>query len=186
MNVVRIAITILLTLASTYSYASKSRDDREIEMADQAIFWSLAASASPLGQLECSRTQVACSDDRAELALALLAAKSSPRSISVLANLLRYRIDAGLAEDFTCFVLARRPSTKYLSRLSASKLRQSCEIEVKQAVEKNPQLLNGVAVNSICTSEDAINTKRIELLVALSKGKTCEPDLRPRTSAADR
>jgi hypothetical protein len=169
-----IAALLMLLASSRLAIAAEPREGREISMAQSAIFWSLVTSASPVGRLDCSRTPAACSEDRAELGLALLAGKTTSQGISTLVELLRYRMDAGLAEGYTCHILAKKKVVAtYLSNLQSASIRKTCKKEVEDAASQNPTFLKDVEVDSICAKEDEINIKRNQLLAALTKGKQC-------------
>lgn len=173
---------LLLALAlvlspSLKSVAASGREMREVAMAESAIFWSLLASASSAGRTACSLNQFACSDDRAELGLSLLGAKSSPVATEALTGLLRYRIDGGLSEDFTCYVLKKKDTAKSsLLRLKSEALRERCEQEVASHAAQQPELFRDVNVGLICASTADLDAKRRSLIALLAKGKQCAID----------
>ncbi len=154
--------------------AFESREERELAMAEDAIFWSRVASASSFVREACSRNSFACSDDRAELGLALLAAKSSSAAIDALTGLLRYRIDGGLSEDFTCYILKKKKAAqKSLVRLKPESLYEKCVSEVALRAAQQPNVLRGVGASEICTSTADLDAKRRALIAQLTNGKQC-------------
>jgi hypothetical protein len=169
------AAALLLAFASTLSMADdESREVREIKMADDAVFWALVTSASEEGRDACSRNALACSDDRAELGLTVLAGKESPKSLKAFTSMVRYTLDAGLSEDFTCYALDKgRSMSRQLVDIKPSDLRADCEQRFKNAEAASPRLLRGVDVNSICSTEARIRQKISALADALNRGETC-------------
>ena len=170
-------VALLLAVLSTFAMAEdESRETREIKMADDAVFWALVASVSEEGRVACSQNALACSDDRAELGLALLGGKKSPKSLKAFASMLKYRLDAGLSEDFTCYALDKGPNmSRELSRTRPNELRTDCEQKFKKAEASSPKLLSGVDVNSICSTEIRVREISAVLADGLNHSKRCAP-----------
>jgi len=171
----RKAIAFLLILISTFAIADdETREMREIKMADDAVFWSLIVAVSKEGRITCSQNALACSDDRGELGLALLGGKKSPESIKAFTSMLRYKLDAGLAEDFTCYALGKgRSISQALAGNQPNELRAECEQKFKKAKATNPSLLRGVDMNSICSTEASIRETSNTLADDVKHGKVC-------------
>lgn len=169
------ATALLLVLASAFAMADDgSREMREIKMADDAVFWALVASVSEEGRVACSQNALACSGDRGELGLALLGGKKSPESLKAFASMLRYRLDASLSEDFTCYVLGKgHGMSRELIGIKPSELRADCEKKFKTAEAASPSLLRGVDVNSICSTEARILEVSSTLANGVKRGKRC-------------
>lgn len=169
------ATALLLALASAFAMADdEPREMREIKMADDAVFWALVASVSEEGRVACSKNALACSGDRGELGLALLGGKKSPESLKAFASMLRYRLDAGLSEDFTCYALGKgRSMSRELIGIKPSELRADCEQKFKKAEAASPSLLRGVDVNSICSTEARIREISSTLADGVKHGKRC-------------
>lgn len=171
------ATALLLALVSALAMADdETREMREIKMADDAVFWALVASVSEEGRVACSQNALACSGDRGELGLALLGGKKSSESLKAFASMLRYRLDAGLSEDFTCYALGKgRSMSRELIGIKPSELRADCEQKFKKAEAASPSLLRGVDVNSICSTEARIREISSALADGVKHGKRCAP-----------
>lgn len=171
---VQIVATLVLTSLPFCSFAASGREKREIEMAENAIFWSLVVAGSQAGQTACSEDAHACSEDRADLALALLSSKTSPEAVQAFAALLRYPMDAGLSENYSCYVLLKKdPAIKFFLRLKPAAMREKCEHEVLNAARQQPGLLRDVTSGAFCTRAADIEAKRMELIAQLAKHKRC-------------
>jgi len=156
---------------------SDSRIERERRAAEHGIFWALVASVSPKGREACAASSFACSDDRAELGLALLDARSVRSGLRGFAAILRYRIDAGLSEDYTCYVLAKgRKMISPLASLNPKELVAQCKGEVSRAAGSNREAFGGVTAEMICSSEAIIAEESKSFIAAIRKGKTCSPE----------
>jgi hypothetical protein len=80
-------------------------------MADQAILSSLVVSHSPEGQKLCKQNKLACvGPAREEVALALIGARHTKSSRKALLQILAYRLDGAVGEDFNCYVLNSAPT----------------------------------------------------------------------------
>jgi Immunity protein 57 len=171
------ATALLLALVSALAMADdEPREAREIKMADDAVFWAQVASVSEEGRVACSQNALACSDDRGELGLALLGGKNAPASLKAFASMLRYRLDAGLSEDFTCYALDKGRSVfRELIGIKPSELRADCEQKFKKAEAASPTLLRGVDVDSICSTEARIRELSSTLADGVKHGKRCAP-----------
>ena len=87
-----IVLACLLGFVSHSAYAEeKTRDQRENEMAESAIFWALVSKDT-------------ADDIQAELGLIIIGVKKSTDALKRLVELMRYRMDAGLSEDYVCYV----------------------------------------------------------------------------------
>lgn len=159
---------------TSHVFAANGREEREILMAEDAIFWSLLASASERSRNECSKNFFACSDDRADLGLSLLGQKKSPQAIAALTALVRYRLDGGISSSFTCFVMLKKNAAqKSLIEMKPAALRRRCESEWLRATVNHPALTNDVATTAVCSSASEIELKRRELIRKLRRGITC-------------
>ncbi|WP_338523646.1 Imm57 family immunity protein [Pseudomonas batumici] len=171
------AVTLLLTFFSAFAMAeNESREMREIKMADDAVFWALVASVSEEGRIACSQNALACSGDRAELGLALLGGRKSPESLKAFASMLKYKLDAGLSEDFMCYALGKGHNmSRELTRIKPDELRSDCEQKLKKAEAASPSLLRGVDVNSICSTDVSIREISGALADGVKHSKRCSP-----------
>lgn len=95
--------------------------------------------------------------------------------MQALAGFLRYELDAGPAEDYTCRVLEKGARIKpFLNRLDTRKLRADCEAELTALVTKNPKLFSGIDAQGICAPETKIEQKKKDLLKAIGAKRKCE------------
>lgn len=165
---------VVFSLMVTNCHASESRDEREIKLAESAIFWGLVSAKGEEGRKACAESPLACSDDRAELGLALLAAKVSPASLVAFVEVLRYRIDGALSEDFTCYALKKgRKIRTSIQEVNAEFLAVRCRDELSDAVKENPMLLSGVDPEAVCSSPVDIESRVRELSAAIRSGRKC-------------
>src|SRR5690242_14531731 len=101
-------LLLLFASAGTPCSAQRSstREAREVQTAHAAVVASMVVARSPKGRYRCTQDPLACvGPNKAELGLALLGARVSRTSLSGLAELSKYQLDAGLAEDYQCYVL---------------------------------------------------------------------------------
>lgn len=168
---------ILMLMLSSYSLdavSASDRDKREIAMAEDAIFWSLVASSGERNRNECAKNLFACSDDRADLGLALLGSKLSIEANEALIFLIRYRLDGGIASNFICFVLSKKSiGKKILVRVKPSALRERCVAKRAKIIGDHPDLMSDVDRNAICAEAEEIDAKRNQLLAYINKGEAC-------------
>jgi hypothetical protein len=90
-------------------------------LADKAILWALISASTKEGRKACSLSYFACKAAEAELGLAYMAANDNKEFLTSLSNIMRYKIDAGLSESYTCYLLSKgkiiRPYLKNLNPL---------------------------------------------------------------------
>lgn len=95
---------------------------RELDLADKAILWALISASTKEGRKACSLSYFACKAAEAELGLAYMAANDNKEFLTSLSNIMRYKIDAGLSESYTCYLLSKgkiiRPYLKNLNPLN--------------------------------------------------------------------
>lgn len=80
---------------------------RELDLADKAILWALISASTKEGRKACSLSYFACKAAEAELGLAYMAANDNKEFLTSLSNIMRYKIDAGLSESYTCYLLSK-------------------------------------------------------------------------------
>lgn len=167
-------LLVMLSVCSLDVISANNRDTREITMAEDAIFWCIVASSGERNRNECARNSFACSDDRADLGLALLGSKVSIEANDALISLIRYRIDGGIASNFHCFVLSKKSmGRKALVRINPSALREKCVAERARVISNHPELMTDVDAHAICADVEEIDVQRRQLLVNLNRGETC-------------
>lgn len=153
---------------------SGSREDLDLEMADQAILSSLVYERSAETRTRCARDRYSCAHvDPAELGLSLIAARTSQKSITHLGSLLRYRLDGGLSESYTCNVLTKGGvMTQILAKLDEKALQRQCQGESAEFYRRYKGMF--AAPTDVCASVENIAERRNELLLALKGGKKCQ------------
>jgi len=165
---------LILAIYAADVHSDGDREAKEIALAENSIFWALIVSASPAGRQLCYENQMFCSDDRASLGLALLAAKNSKKSLVGFVELMRFRMDGGLSEDFSCYVIAKRTTVlKPLEKMNPKLVHEKCISEVRQAIKVRPDLSKDVSVSTICAEPNDINKKRKEFKKWIASHKSC-------------
>lgn len=152
-----------------------SRETRELELADVSLVASLMVAGNPKSRYLCTENPFACFGARSsELALSLIAARSSVASNQYLARLVRLRLDAGLAEDYRCLVLAKgRNFTEQLTRLDPIQLANLCPKEVAGLRKREAQGFAELDVSAVCVDAAQIREKIDALLTSLRSGTKC-------------
>jgi hypothetical protein len=166
---------LALLLHSFIAYGEDaSRDVREIRLAEESIFWALVGSVSEEGRRACSQSPLVCGDTAGELGLALLAEKSSADSRQVFASLLKYRLDGGLSEDYTCYALQMKGQVlPRLKELDAVALEADCEARFERAKVIRPRLMQGVEIGHVCSRNSVIRQRAGELAEGIERGAVC-------------
>lgn len=154
---------------------STNRNDRETQMAERAILTSLVVAHNARSRFLCTESPYACLGvDQGEIGLALL---GSQNKNDMLANLLRFRLDGSLAEDFQCYVLKRgKRIVPTIKSLNSAKLHAVCTAEVSQFVKNNSSIIDADVSNSVCADESFIIEQKNELLKSLAEGKKCNSE----------
>ncbi|MGE5113323.1 MAG: Imm57 family immunity protein [Acidobacteriaceae bacterium] len=168
-------VAIMVLLISGGEAQSNSRQHRELKMADQAILASLAVSRAPAGKKLCAEQELACvGPDKAELGLDLIGARATKESRLALVNLLAYRLDGSIAEDYRCYVFkAGPPMKRQLLEANSAKLHMRCLEELQKLTRSRSSSFAGLDESAVCADPDKIKMKRKELLEGLNKGVQC-------------
>lgn len=163
---------------ATNMSGSSPRGEREIDMAENAIFSSLIISKNPKSQYLCTQNYYACLGvNQAELGLALMSVLDTESSLSAFINLVRYRLDAGLAEDFECYALKKgKKLLKHLRAMNPKKLKLFCHDKVQRIVKTNNEKFSELDPTIVCSDEHQIKKSVTELLALIEKGIECEAD----------
>ena len=110
-------------------------------MADKAILWALISASTKEGRKACSLSYFACKAAEAELGLAYMAANDNKEFLTSLSNIMRYKIDAGLSESYTCYLLSKGKIIRpYLKNLNPLQLAADC-IETVNKIGNDSNLL---------------------------------------------
>jgi hypothetical protein len=155
-----------------------SRENRELRMADQAIIASIAVSKSPKGRRLCSEYKLACvGPDKAELGLALIGARDTSASRLALVNLLSYRLDGSVAEDYSCYVLnAGRSIKRQLLEANSESLVARCRLELDRVTRSRKESFEGLEESVVCADAASIKMKAGQLADGITKGTRCGPE----------
>jgi immunity protein 57 of polymorphic toxin system len=155
---------------------SVSRERRELKMADQAILATIAVSSSPKGRHLCSENELACvGPSKAELGLSLIGARQTKASREALIDLLGYRLDGSVAEDYSCYVLkAGTPMKGELLKVKPESLITRCHAELDKLTRSRKATFEGSDQNAVCADFDNIKVKVKELTEGITKGAKCD------------
>ena len=160
-----------------HCYAKEpTRDERELDLAEYSILSSLIADSFVKTRYRCSQNDQACiGGNPAELGLALIASKSSSLANKRLVQLLRYRLDGGLATDFTCYVAAKgKAAEKLLKAQVPANLNAQCVEDVSRLMSRMGKLFDGFNSASVCSDSKQIAEKQSELLAATLPKTKCD------------
>lgn len=172
---IRAIATIVLIFLTIQSPAmAENHEQRVIKMANDSIFWALVVAKSRSGKLACFNTPLACSDDRGELGLALLAMNNSNASLASLIEIMRFNIDASLSEDFDCYVINKgKRVLAYLEKIKPINLVKQCNDSIFRAQLSNSILMVGISSADICSTIETIAKKRDSMISMITLGKRC-------------
>lgn len=157
--------------------SSPSREAREVELAERVILLSRLQFASPSVRHFCQQWQGLCvASESIELALAFMGRKETDASISVLVDIVRFRLDAGVGEDYTCYVLAHKDDgLRALKSVDAEKLHDRCLAEVSSMQSDARVSFADVEVTHVCSDSAFIRARIKELISAIEGGRFCNP-----------
>ena len=156
--------------------SSETPEVRDIEMANETILTSLAVDASPKGRSLCFDNKVACLGPvPVQLGLSLIASRQTPRSMTALVRLLRFRMEGANDESLDCEIVQKgRFVEKALRSLSAQELNQACHREFTELLEHHSAELQGLGENAVCLETDSIELRIKEDLDAIRHGRRCD------------
>lgn len=150
-------------------------EGRQLRMAEQTILWSKINGANPKVHELCKDHEFACIGDVAgELAIALIAARDTPRSRSALVRLVRFKLDAGGGEDFSCHVLNKGKAVRsLLLKVNPDSLRLECEAEFANLMKSNSDMPEGPTADQVCATPKSIRTRITGLASAIDQKQPC-------------
>lgn len=175
---VRKCLVTLFVALIAFSAIAGELEQREIIMSEQAVLSALVTASHREGKYLCTQHPIAClGPNSSELGLALIASRDTKSSLSSLASLVRYRMDAGLSEGYTCYVLSKgRKITDYLSGLNTNALQNTCKDELVRMGKAARGLIDGVEITTICSNANQINERVQSLIEAIAAGRQCSPE----------
>ena len=163
----------MLCLGSgTLRAATPQKDDieaKDLKLGEQAILVSMAVSSA---ELHGNQGVKGPGPDPFELGLALVAARSSPKSLQALSSIVRFRFDGYFSEEYDSAVLAKGPRIeKSLRLLNADHLHQQCADEFANLQKDKPYapFIKGASEDEVCESISGIKVHVQELVGALER-----------------
>ncbi|HFP1881980.1 TPA: Imm57 family immunity protein, partial [Escherichia coli] len=112
-------LTIVLFFSISANAVTVNQFQRELDLADKTILWALISASTQEGRKACSLSYFSCKAAEAELGLAYMAANDNKAFLTSLSRIMMYKIDAGLSESYTCYLLSKgkiiRPYLKNLN-----------------------------------------------------------------------
>jgi len=173
----RRAVQVLLLLVAGNAHPDDGLDaeGRDLKIAQNTILMRIMTFANPESRRLCAENRFACvGGDPGELAMALIAARDTPRSLSALTNLLRLRLDAAYAEGLDCYVLTKQLQTRpLLLRADPERLRAECTEEFERAVKSHRGLFDQVTIDQACATTAMIKAHIGDLLDAMDRNERC-------------
>jgi hypothetical protein len=147
----------------------------DLQAAEQSILASLVFEASTGSKYLCATNPYACRGvDPAELGLALIGGSRSELAPKTLVNLVRFRLDAGLAEDFQCYVSFHgKDLDPWIQSANTKKLSEQCHAELAK-FEKRSRALYDAGPDLICRTPDEIAFALREVKKVARSGSGCD------------
>lgn len=171
------SVAIAAAMLAAQPRTSFSREQRELALAENAVFWALAASSSQKHRDACRESRLACCTDKADLGLALIAAKESRDALASLVALARFQLDAGLSENYSCHVLAKgRRILPNLRRAVPPSLAARCADEWSAAIRSDPKVATEALMKAVCSPPEDIRARLRALAEAIELGRRCSPE----------
>lgn len=170
---------VFLALISSLVFSqnpSNTTEKNDLSFAESSLVLALLQQQSGDLRVFCDKTPVACRQDAAGLALALIAARHTPSSLRSLAKLHRFVLDGAYGESFDEYVCDKRGSIeKYLVSQRPEQLRAQCVKEASGVIKDEPAFAD-VNVDRICWDEKSIRHHLQQSLEMIRRApKSCEP-----------
>ena len=150
-----------------------AQENIDLQTANIAIAADIAVRSSPKTRSRCAESPC-LGVSQAELGLSLIASRSSPPSLKALAELIRFRLDGGLAEEFSC-AAARKGKvirTPVIS-INAIEIKGRCVSDYATATSGYPTIFPAADSIVVCRSTKEIDSARRDILRLLASKKTC-------------
>lgn len=165
--------TLIFAALVNFSSVAASADAPTVRIAELAIGADILLEGAEATKSRCATTP--CPGPRqSEVGLALLAANKSAAGTRALARLIRYRLDGGLSEDYTCAVLERQSTMRReLRALNPKDLTRVCESDFHELTRSHSKFFSVSDRGVLCRSVEAIDAARSELLEALLARRKC-------------
>ncbi|MFA8260591.1 Imm57 family immunity protein [Escherichia coli] len=166
-------LTIVLFFSISANAVTVNQFQRELDLADKAILWALISASTQEGRKACSLSYFSCKAAEAELGLAYMAANDNKAFLTSLSRIMMYKIDAGLYESYTCYLLSKGKIIRpYLKNLNSHQLVADCIETVNKIKDKNKKIIDIDSVN-ICNDNKNINWRVNSTIVAIDDSIKC-------------
>jgi hypothetical protein len=87
---------------------------------------------------------------------------------------MRFRRDAGLSEDFTCYVLATgQVGLRFVENIDSESQHAQCVQEVPAIQSRFDIGLDDVDISQVCADPKAIHDRADDLIAAMHAKRTC-------------
>ncbi|WP_244589720.1 Imm57 family immunity protein [Escherichia coli] len=166
-------LTIVLFFSISANAVTVNQFQRELDLADKEILWALISASTQEGRKACSLSYFSCKAAEAELGLAYMAANDNKAFLTSLSRIMMYKIDAGLSESYTCYLLSKGKIIRpYLKNLNPQQLVADCIETVNKIKDKNKKIIDIDSVN-ICNDNKNINWRVNSTIVAIDDSIKC-------------
>lgn len=166
-------LTIVLFFSISANAVTVNQFQRELDLADKAILWALISASTQEGRKACSLSYFSCKAAEAELELAYMAANDNKAFLTSLSRIMMYKIDAGLSESYTCYLLSKGKIIRpYLKNLNPHQFVADCIETVNKIKDKNKKIIDIDSVN-ICNDNKNINWRVNSTIVAIDDSIKC-------------
>ncbi|MGT6107174.1 Imm57 family immunity protein [Escherichia coli] len=166
-------LTIVLFFSISANAVTVNQFQRELDLADKEILWALISASTQEGRKACSFSYFSCKAAEAELGLAYMAANDNKAFLTSLSRIMMYKIDAGLSESYTCYLLSKGKIIRpYLKNLNPHQLVADCIETVNKIKDKNRKIIDIDSVN-ICNDNKNINWRVNSTIVAIDDSIKC-------------
>ena len=114
----------------------------------------------------------------AELGLIIVGEGNSQQSLQFLAQLMRWKIDAGLSETYSCYLLDKgKAILPFLESIRPAALRQKCSEDVSKMKAMQPSsVFFTLEPDQICASVENIAWRKSSTIDGVHNGALCEED----------
>lgn len=175
---IRILVLLVTSLLISHSFGQverDSREQREIKTAEYLLLSALAQSISPVVRKKCFELGAICTrNESAETSVALVGSRGTTSSSDALVNLMRFDFDAGLAEDYSCYIVQKgTPIERKLKAISPVKLSEQCIGEVSAFLRRTADVYGDVDTSKLCRSASRIDAYKKELIEAVRAKRKC-------------
>nr|WP_194206023.1 Imm57 family immunity protein [Superficieibacter sp. 1612_C1] len=143
-------------------------------MAENTILWERISASTKEGREACGHSSFACKDSDAELGLAYIAVNNDRASLNSLSRIMQYKIDAGLSELYTCYLLEKGGRIKpFLKKLNVKQLEDDCIKEVMYIKKTNSPRFSDLNIKHICSDENNMQWRIDDTINYINKSVKC-------------